>query len=211
MPKRGSVQLLLLFFRALPRARGVGVALACVALLGLLHGEGPGLKAGLAQSLRQSAWKHALAGEPAQAPWPWDDVTPAANPLVPRLGLSAAVLINADWSIKPSAEAQPPVAARKSAAAADHRDPHLALGDVAIGDGIAATTADGQEHVYRVIGRNAVDPGQFASEGESPEADPHLLTCPHLDPSVASAIRLIIDAMHVDPGTTTAPSPEQKL
>jgi hypothetical protein len=98
MPKRGSVQLLLLFFRALPRARGVGVALACVALLGLLHGEGPGLKADLAQSLRQSAWKHALAGEPAQAPWPWDDFAPAANPLVPRLGLSAAVLINADWS-----------------------------------------------------------------------------------------------------------------
>jgi hypothetical protein len=210
MPKRGLVQLLLLFFRGRPRARWVGVTLACVALLGLLHGEGPGLKAGLAQSLRQSAWKHALAGEPARTPWPWDDVAPAANPLVPRLGLSAAVLIDADWSFKPSAEAQPPVAARKDTAA-ERRDPHLSLGDVAIGDGIAAVAADGQKQVYRVIGRNAVDPGQFASEGESPEADPHLLTCPHLDPSVASAIRLIIDAMHVDPGTTTAPSPEQKL
>jgi hypothetical protein len=198
MPKRGSVQLLLLFFHGRPRARWVGVTLVCVALLGLLHGEGPGLKAGLAQSLRQSAWEHALAGEPAQAPWPWDDVAPIANPLVPRLGLSAAVLIDADWSLKPSAEAPPPVATRKNPAA-DRRDPHLALGDGTIGD------------VYRVIGRNAADPGQFASEGESPEADPHLLTCPHLDPSVASAVRLFIDAMHVDPGTTTAPSPEQKL
>ncbi|MGA7546680.1 MAG: hypothetical protein WBW08_12800, partial [Methyloceanibacter sp.] len=120
MPKRGSVQLLLLFFRA--QRRWIGAVLGGLVLLGLLHGEGPGLKSGIAQSLRQSAWKHALAGEPVQQSWPWDTTAPRAQSLVPRLGLSAAVLANADWRLPPKVT---------HSSAADGRDSHLDLGDVA--------------------------------------------------------------------------------
>jgi hypothetical protein len=200
MPKRGSVQLLLLFFRA--QRRWIGALLGGLVLLGLLHGEGPGLKSGIAQSLRQSAWKHALAGEPVQQPWPWDTTAPRAQSLVPRLGLSAAVLANADWRLPPKVT---------HSSAADGRDSHLDLGDVAIGDSIAVTGADGLTQIYRVTRRHVVDPVQTTVDGLPSEADPHLLSCSPLDPSVASALRLIIDAVRVDPRATAAPNPEQKL
>jgi hypothetical protein len=196
MPKRGSLPLLL-FFRAQPR--WIGAFLGGLVLLGLLHGEGPGLKTGITQSLRQSAWRHALAGEPMQQPWPWDTAAPPAQSLVPRLGLSAAVLPNADWRL-------PPKAARSSPA--DGRDPHLDLGDAAVGDSIAVTGADGLTQIYRVTRRQVVDPVQTTMEELPSEADPHLLACSPLDPSVASALRLIIDAVRVDSRATTT---EQKL
>jgi len=202
MSKRGSVQLLLLFFRSRRRRPWIGATLTCLALLGLLHGEAPGLKSDIAQSLRQKAWEHALAGEPVQEPWPWDGVAPAAHAPVPRLGLSAAILTNADWG-------PPPGSTRHSRA--DARDPHLDLGDVAVGDSIAVTGADGLTQLYRVTRRNVIDPHLSAIEGALPEADPHLLTCTPPDPSVASALRLIIDAVHVPPRATVEPNPEQKL
>ncbi len=207
MPERGSVQLLLLFFRA--HARWIGAILGGLVLLGLLHGEGPGLKSGIAQSLRQSAWRHALAGEPVEQPWPWDDAAPAAQTLVPRLGLSAEMLTNADWRPQPSKPGLTSEPLRSSAGKS--RDPHLDLGGVAVGDSITVTAADGLAQVYRVTGRSIVNPHRPAAEGPSPDADPHLLTCSPAGPSIASALRLIIDAVHVDPETTAASSPEQKL
>ena len=99
MPERGPVQLLLHFLRVRP-APGwkIGLAVALVSTLALLPGEESlyhKAKAGLAQSLRQAAWNHALAGEPEPKPWPWDHSTPAVNSVVPRLGLSAAVQCDA--------------------------------------------------------------------------------------------------------------------
>src|SRR5690349_7845927 len=81
MPERGPVQLLLLFFR--PRAGlgwRIGVAVGVIALLGLLPSEESvyhQAKDGIAQSLRQAAWKRALAGEPEGKSWPWSEATPA--------------------------------------------------------------------------------------------------------------------------------------
>jgi hypothetical protein len=202
MPKRGSVQLLLLFFRA--RARWLGTILSGVALLCLLHGEGHGLKSGIAQSLRQSAWRHALAGEPAQQPWPWDGATSAAKSPVPRLGLSAVVLTDSEWQ-HPSARARPLKAG--SRASADASDPRLAFGDIALGDP-NVTPAKGLRSLERVTVPGSIKPCPPAA---TPEADPHLPTCTPLDFSAASALRLIIDAAHSDASATTAPDPEQKL
>jgi hypothetical protein len=71
MPKRGSVQFLLLSSRIGWR---FGLAVAVIALLGLIPGEG-GIyhqaKTELAQSLREAAWKRAIAGDQDEA-WPWD-------------------------------------------------------------------------------------------------------------------------------------------
>ena len=50
-------------------------------------------KSNVTQLVRQSAWNHALATEPAANPWPWEEIVmPAEGASVPRLGLSAAVL-----------------------------------------------------------------------------------------------------------------------
>ena len=74
MPERGSVQLLLHFLRW-RQAPGwkIGLAVALIAMLGLLSGEGSLYQkatTGLAQSLREAAWKHALAGEPESSHGP---------------------------------------------------------------------------------------------------------------------------------------------
>jgi sortase A len=208
MPERGPVQLLLFFFRS--RAKlgwGIGGALGIAALLGLFQaGEDVyvNAKAGVAQLVRQSAWEHALAGEPKPSPWPWDEASPATNSTVPRLGLSAVALK------EPSGQGLFLGSLRK-AMLTDQRDPHLDLGDVAIGDRITVTTADGESHMYKVTGRRVVDQPQAESDADPTEVSVPLVTCTPLDPFVAGALRLIIEAVHADPGAPPAPSLEQKL
>src|SRR5262245_2677359 len=133
MPERGPVQLLLHFLR-LRQAPDwkIGLAVALVAALCLLPGEESlyhKAKTGLAQSLRQAAWTHALAGEPEAKPWPWDHSAPAVNSVVPRLGLSAAIQCDSDAKV-PQRMPQP---SRKSAGV-DARDPHLASSDGGIAE-----------------------------------------------------------------------------
>ena len=140
MPERGPVQLLLHFLR-LRQAPGwkIGLAVALVATLGLLPGEESlyqKAKTGLAQSLRQAAWTHALAGEPQPKPWPWDQATPAVNSVVPRLGLSAAIHCDdAKTSEQTSEPARKPVGI-------DARDPHLASDDAGIAEDADAVRVD---------------------------------------------------------------------
>jgi hypothetical protein len=209
MPKRGSVQLLLLFFRARTLRRWTGAALGCAVLFGLLHGDGVRLKAGLAQSLRQTAWNRALAGEPAEQPWPWDSASPVVNAPVPLLGLSAAMLTEADWRPRSSNQRQRSEA-RYLSPVSDEQDPHLAPQDPAVGDSIAVTAADGLKRPHRVKARHIIDPGQSVNGGEPAAQDPHLDSCTPPNPFLASLLR-IIGAVHVDPAASPAPSPEQKL
>ena len=86
---RGPAQLLL-------SAGKRGLRLAAVAsiagLIALLYsGTYREAKTGLAQIVRQSAWQHALSGEPPANPLPWDRGPRAGSPKVVRLGLSAAL------------------------------------------------------------------------------------------------------------------------
>jgi hypothetical protein len=204
MPKRGSVQFLLLSSRMGWR---VGLAAAVVALLGLLPGEG-GIyhqaKTELAQSLREAAWKRAIAGDRNEEAWPWDGVAPTATTTVPRLGLSAAV--NYDFDGRDSARNSDFGAKRGNKADTSH-DPHLARGDVAIGDRVTVITADGSTQVYTVTGREAGAAGQ---SDPSPEASLSKDSCSHLNPSLAGALRLIIEAIRDAPSLEGA-SEEQKL
>ncbi|MGB6906173.1 MAG: hypothetical protein WBE04_03515 [Methyloceanibacter sp.] len=208
MPERGSVQFLLLFFRSRVRAGcRIGVAVAFIALLGLLPGE-QGMynkaKTGFDQSLREAAWKSALAGESKQTAWPWDEAAPAANRAVPRLGLSAALYYESG-AARPDQDSLS--RARSSFAADDARDPHLARGDVAIGDRITVTTANGDTQVYTVTGAEPVDavPTGAAAAAAAPDS------CAPLDTSLAGALRLIIEAIRVDAPSSPTASEEQKL
>jgi hypothetical protein len=197
MPERGPVQLLLHFLRS-RQAPGwkIGLAVALMAVLGLLPGEESlydKAKSGLAQSLRQAAWKHALAGEPEAKPWPWDHATPAVDTVVPRLGLSAAVHCRA------KVEASEPSRRTFDTQA---RDPHLAPDDV----GTANDAANAVKVTGRAVVAGQVADAQLLEPGVPP---PVAAPCSPLDPAMPGAFRLMIEAIQ---GTRMSSTEiEQKL
>ena len=210
MSKRGSMQLLLLFFRS--RAKlgwGVGaVAGFLVLIVALQVGGGFPLMArtGLAQVLRQSAWEQALAGLPAQTPLPWEDASQGTSTNVPRLGLSAAILKDGSPARDERSSSQQPEPTGGHA-----QEPRTNLSNVEVGDKITVTAADGASHVYLITGRRVVDPHLAETEDGPGDADVALVTCSPLDPFVASSLRLIIQAIKIDPPAAPEPSAEQKL
>ena len=214
MPERGPVQLLLHFLRSRPAAGWrSGLAVTLIATLGLLPGEGSlyhKAKAGLTQSLRQAAWKHALAGEPEAKPWPWDHASPAVYSVVPRLGLSAAVHYEAGGQ-----RSEQISGTARTSITQDERDPHLALGDVAIGDRITVTTADGSTRPYRVTGRQVFDGQGVDSQTLEPGAPPATAapaeSCSPFESSISGALHLIIEAIQGDRPANLPANDEQKL
>ncbi|MGC2411018.1 MAG: hypothetical protein WA441_13760 [Methyloceanibacter sp.] len=211
MPERGPVQLLLPFFGSRVKPGwSLGLAVAFVALLGPLPGESVlhTAKLGLTQLLPQVAWKHALAGEPEHKAWPWDGASPVAYRTVPRLGLSAAVLYDGNGQ---RSERKPFSRSWRASLAMDRHDPHLALGDVAIGDGLPVTTAEGLTPAYQVTGRENLDAqGSATDASRAGASDPHL-ACPHHSSSFAGALRFLIEGAHIDHLESQATSHEQKL
>ncbi len=174
MPKRGSVQLLLLSLR--PRAT-LGWGLGAAAVIGLVAGvvqlkEAVPLldQGGLAQTLRQGAWEKALAGQSTPARWPWEDMSVnmslAPGAKVPRLGLSAAMLDQTDEAPQ-AAPSEPYRAAHGQADKPAQAVGDVALSDVAIGDSITFTAADGATCVYRISGRRVVDPASRRGRGRT--------------------------------------------
>jgi hypothetical protein len=207
MPKRGSVQLLLLSLR--PRATlgwGIGAAMIIVLLAGVVPlREVPFLgKSGLAQALRQSVWKQALSGQ-SPVHWPWEDLSAnmslAPSASVPRLGLSAALLKYTD-------DAPEPVSSESSVADQGTSDVEttalgdVVISDVTIGDSITFTAADGTTCVYRITGRDVVDPHLAAGEAEQVDGTRSLFNCGPLD-------RLIMQA--TQGARSKLPMPSQRI
>jgi hypothetical protein len=202
MSRRGSAQLLLLFFRSPGRWWALGALGGVLIVAGFIQAgsDFPILtRMGLTQVIHQSVWQHALAGLPEQAPWPWADTTTATGATVPRLGLSAAIGKDADTVIE---SPQPN---------SKDQQERTTLGEVGIGDRITVTGADGSSHVYRVTGRKVVEPDLSESDSPKYAADPTLVTCLPLDPLLASSLRLIIQATTIDPPAPPEPKPQQKL
>jgi hypothetical protein len=209
MLRRGSAQLLLLFFRSRLRlGRKIGAIAGVLVAAGLLQ---PGddfpllTRTGLAQLLHQSVWQHALAGLPEQAPWPWTETSPGTAAGVPRLGLSASVIKEES----PEDEG----AAIESPQPASGEDPHMPrtkLSEVGVGARITVTTADGSSRVSRVTGRGVVDPHLAESESGPSDDDATLVSC-LVDRLLANSLRLVIQATKVDPPASPDPRLEQKL
>jgi hypothetical protein len=186
MPERGPVQLLLHFLR-LRQAPGwkIGLAVALVATLGLLPGEESlyqKAKTGLAQSLRQAAWTHALAGEPQPKPWPWDQATPAVSSVVPRLGLSAAIHCD---DAKTSEQTTEPTPKRVGI---DARDPHLASDD-------AGMAADAVRVTGEVVFAEQDRDDRLWEPGAPPPAAAPSANCSPLESSIPGALHLMIEAI----------------
>jgi hypothetical protein len=209
MPIRGSAQFLLLFFRSRPKLGwSVGGTALILMLATLLQagGDFPLMtRSGLAQLIRQSAWEHALAGLPEQAPWPWAEPSAAASGGVSQLGLSAAV-------IKEGSPGETEGTAIQPLQRTSGQDPHLAdtrFGEVGVGDRITVTTADGASQVYRVTGRKVIDPHLAEVARDAPEDATEFANC--LPPEVANSLSLIIQATKGEPPAPHEPRPEQKL
>ena len=203
MQDRGPAQFLLHFLRRRPACGWkIALASALVATLAMLPGEESlyhKAKAELAQSLRQAAWKHALAGEPAAKPWPWDHSTPAVSTVVPRLGLSAAV--HCEASVEAQDKALQP--SHKSAGI-DARDPHLASDDEDVADDTDTVSVTGDESFAEEN-----DDDRLWEPGAPPPAPAPLANCSPLDSSVPGAVHLMIEAIK---GNRANPADiEQKL
>jgi hypothetical protein len=187
---------------------GIGAAIAFLLAIGVIQasGEFPVMaKTGLAQLLRQSAWEQALAGQSEQKPWPWEDTTFVPGAKVPRLGLSAAVLTEASGG-----GAVRPMPGTRRAGLKPGQKP-TELGDVAIGDSITVTGADGSSHIFKVTGRRVVDPHLAESDETAVGGGDALTTCWALNGLVGSSLRLVIQATQVEPPSAPQQSAEQKL
>jgi hypothetical protein len=173
----------------------IGGALALIAVIALGGTT-------LAPVLHQSAWTHALASDPLPKAWPWETASPVAQTEVARLGLSAALNEST-----PEVEIAPSESQRGQNA----QPPRRRLGDVAVGDRITVTGADGSSQDYRVTGRKVVDPHLAEGDGVAPTGGKlSPVTCWPLD-AVAGSLRLIIEATGVGQPKAPRPSVEQKL
>lgn len=205
MPKRGSVQFLLLSSRARKRTAVIGAVAAVAVLAGLaqVSDSFPLMeRTGLGQLLHQSAWNKVLSGQTEPVAWPWEDPTFVPNAKVPRLGLSAAMIMSPDEQGQPWLGPLPGTELGKS-----DKD----LRDVAVGDRITVTAADGSSHIYRVTGRRVVDPHLQDPDSELGDSEVSLVTCWPLDPCIAGSQHLIIQAKPDELPETSAPASEQKL
>ncbi len=148
------------------RARRAATVLALAALaLGTVEtvkGALPPVKAWMGQRLLATAWAETMAtGRPAK-PWGWADARAAAHLSAPRIGAAAVVLDAASgeamaWGPGHVAGTAP-LGQPGLAAVAGHRDSHLAfLADLAPGDRLVLTTADGTARPYRVTHALVVD------------------------------------------------------
>jgi hypothetical protein len=207
---RGSARLLLLFLRSRPR---LGWTAGCTALILLLatalqaSGEFPLMtRSGLAQLLRQSAWEHALASLPEQAPWPWADTSAEASGGVPQLGLSAVIKEGHSGETQSSA-----IQALQRASGQDPHLPEMKFGEAGIGDRITTTAAGGASQVFAVTGCKVVDPHLADPSSGAADDRQALANCLPLDPGSANSLKLMIQGTKIEPPAPLEPQPEQKL
>jgi len=124
----------------------------------MLIGQGAYIhvKAFLAQILLDRSFAESLSSGTPVKPWSWADTWPVARIAVPRLGASAIVLAGVSGqalAFGPGHVPQTPEAGEPGTAVyAAHRDTHFAfLRNIASGDLIEVTRADGQIHHFRVV------------------------------------------------------------
>jgi sortase A len=159
-------------------------------------------KAALAQVLLERAWARVQAGEERARPWPWADIHPIAEIVVPRLGERAIVLESASGQAMAFGPGHmsntPAIGARGTAIVAAHRDTQFGFLDrLQTGDAIIATARDGRRTVFRVAARRVVradasglDPADAGPAG----ARLALVTCYPFDGVVRGPLRYVVVA-----------------
>ena len=177
-----------------------GAALAASVVMGAIPAPTE-----LAQLARQSVWARVLKQTPEHAPWPWATAPAEAKAMVPRLGLSAAMIDEREGERESLTLGLAPEPADGA------RDRAFMPVDLAVGDHITVTTPGGASRVYRVTGCKVVDPHLAETDSAPSDADATLVTCQPLDPLVANSLSLVIQATKADPPASPRPGSEQKL
>jgi hypothetical protein len=164
-------------------------------------------KSGFTHALRQSVWQEALSGQSLPDRWPWEDLSVnmslAPSAKVPRLGLSAAMLGDATAGASVPVLVEPRRTADTKPVKADQELGDVVIGDVTIGDSITFTAADGATCVYRVTGRQVVDPHLAESNAERTDGAASLFHCGPLD-------RLVIQATQGEPQPVPQTADDQR-
>lgn len=175
--------------RPAPDRRAGILVVACLLGLGFWQlGQGAFIpaKAWVAQEMMQRAWRRALAGDAAPAPWPWADTWPVARlsarpgrgggevELIVLHGGSGRTLAfgpgHLSASVLPGGDGNSIIAG--------HRDTHFRfLKDLQTGDTLRVERPDGRGHVFRVVGIDVVDArrGSILLDTEEPMLS--LVTC----------------------------------
>ncbi len=175
----------------------------------------------LTEGIGQTAWRQAMAQEPAHPAWPWETASAeqtASRQTVRQLGFSAVLSNNASIDSIQLAELT-------RADKRDHLAPRPAVmtgpaqvnkaDDLAVGDRITVVTPDGLSHLYKVTAREATPANAKGKLGKvtgkalatkNTQAD-----CSTLSSFVAGAMRLVIEAVQTEPVHRPHTTPEQKL
>ncbi|MEZ5816480.1 MAG: class GN sortase [Hyphomicrobiaceae bacterium] len=184
----------------------VALLLAAVGLT--LCGQGTYIhaKALLAQILLEKAFTRSISTGKQEKPWSWADTWPVARITVPRLGASAIALAGASGqalAFGPGHVPSTPEAGEAGTAVyAAHRDTHFAfLRDIATGDLIAVTRADGTTHRFRVVGTSIVRWDGSGLDPAAPGRHLVLATCWPFNARTAGPWRFLV---HADTAETPA-------
>jgi len=184
------------------RKLGVWVMSALLCLGFWQFGQGAYIpaKAWLAQELMQRAWVRAGAGEERATPWPWADTWPVARLTSKRRDIDLIVLAGGSGrtlAFGPghlSASALPGEVG--NAVIGGHRDTHFQfLKNVEVGEYLGMETAEGQRHLYEVIGVDIVDSRRGSLVLDTDAAMLTLVTCYPFDALEAGgAMRYVVTA-----------------
>lgn len=177
--------------------------MACLLFLGFWQlGQGTYIpaKAWLAQELMQRAWIRTGSGEERAVPWPWADTWPVARLTSKERGVDLIVLAGGSGrtlAFGPghlSASAMP--GETGNAIIGGHRDTHFQfLEDVEVGEFLGIETAQGQRHLYEVIGVDIVDSRRGALVLDTDAAMLSLVTCYPFDALEAGGpLRYVVTA-----------------
>jgi sortase A len=157
-------------------------------------------KAWLAGGLIETAWQLTLAGYGPTTPWPWADTWPVAKLESPRLGVTRLVLSGDSGSSMAfgpgwAEQTTPPGMAGRSFISG-HRDTHFRfLKDLLVGDELRLQTADGMQHIYRIVELRVVDQEQGWQMAIDGPQELLLVTCYPFDALIPGGrLRFIVRA-----------------
>lgn len=188
----------------MPGSRKLGAwimsALLCLGFWQFGQGAYIPAKAWLAQELMQRAWIRAGAGEERATPWPWADTWPVARLTAKQRDIDLIVLAGGSGrtlAFGPghlSASALPGEIG--NSIIAGHRDTHFQfLSKVEIGEFLGMETAQGQRHLYKVIGVDIVDSRRGSLVLDTDAAMMTLVTCYPFDALEAGGeLRYVVTA-----------------
>jgi sortase A len=186
------------------------IFLALVMLAGILlagHGAYMKSKAALAQVLLAHAFDARLAGDVKARPWPWADFTIAAKIEAPRLARSAIVIAGATGQAMAFGPGQmlntPEPGEEGTSVIAAHRDTHFAwLKDVAVGDTIRLTNAEGRVMEFQVTGTRIAKWNNSGVNAQAYGKHLALVTCWPFDAKVRGDLRYIVETDLKVPAST---------